>query len=187
MIYGKYKSIRNAVWQALIDFKINSLPIFISDITEQLDIKTVDNKDVDILKKGERGVTICTTDCWYIIVDETEEFGTQRFTVAHELAHILLGHLLVGKIRYRTFAVRSEQEASADMFAARLLTPACILHELQILTPEAISKLCCVSISCAKIRAERMAELEQRNKYYLHPLERQVREQFREFINSYNE
>lgn len=71
------------------------------------------------------------------------------------------------------------------MFAARLLAPACVLHELQALSAEQIAKVCNISISAAEVRAERMQVLEARNKYYLHPLERQVRQQFEQFIEEY--
>lgn len=69
------------------------------------------------------------------------------------------------------------------MFARDLLAPACVLHELQALTAAAISDLCDISLEAATYRAERIAELERRNAFYLHPLERQVKEQFTNFIN----
>lgn len=94
----------------------------------------------------------------------------------------MLGYVLVSGTKYRTFAKRNEEEQSADMFAARLLAPACVLHELQAINTEQIAKICNISISAAEVRAERMAILEARNKYYLHPLERKVREQFESFI-----
>ena len=88
---------------------------------------------------------------------------------------------------YRTFAVRDDLESSANVFARDLLAPACVLHELQILTPEQIAKACNISMPAAKNRAERMQVLEARNKYYLHPLERRVREQFEDFIKEYKQ
>lgn len=186
MLYGKYKNVRNAAWQALIDFRICSLPVRISDITDKLGIKIVGDSDVHELNSGDRGATLNIGSNWYIIVDNTASVPVQRFTAAHELGHILLGHMMVDKIRYRTFDKRTEEEQSADMFAARLLAPACILHEIGVTTPDQIKTVCSISITAAEIRAERMKELEHRNKFYLHPLERQVRDQFRDFISSYN-
>ena len=95
----------------------------------------------------------------------------------------MLGHFIIDKISYRTFGKRTEEEQVADMFAARLLAPACILHEIGILTPERIKEICNISITAATIRAERMVELEKRNKFYLNPLELKVRNQFEKFIN----
>ena len=95
--------------------------------------------------------------------------------------------MLVGDIKYRTFAKRDEEEQEADMFAARLLAPACVLHELHATTATEIAKICNISMQAAKNRAERMQVLEARNKYYLHPLEQQVRKQFEDFIKEYKQ
>lgn len=184
MVYGRYKGIRNAVWQALIDYNVRVLPVSVSDITDQLGIRIIDNISVNLLKNDERGATIYVNKQWYIILDDKEAIETQRFTAAHELAHILLGHTLTAKTKYRTFAQRTEEEQAADMFAARLLAPACVLHEMRAFTPERIRIVCNISTAAAKIRAERMQELERRNKYYLHPLERQVKAQFEDFIKA---
>ena len=184
MLYGKYKNIRNAAWQVLIDYNICSLPIQLSDITDRLGIKIVGDSYVQELQVDERGATLNINNNWYIVVDDTVSVPIQRFTVAHELGHILLGHMMIDKIKYRTFGKRNEEEQAADMFAARLLAPACILHEIGALFPEQIKRICNISISSAEIRSARMKELERRNKFYLHPLEQQVREQFQEFINN---
>ena len=90
--------------------------------------------------------------------------------------------MLVNDIKYRTFEKRDKEEQEADMFATRLLAPACVLHELHATTAEQIAEVCNISMPAAEKRAERMAVLEARNKYYLHPLERRVREQFADYI-----
>lgn len=185
MLYGKYKNVRNSAWQALLDFNITKLPVSVNNIAKQLGIKVIKNSDIHELQNRERGVTILKNEHWYIVFDDTESVPVCRFTVAHELGHILLGHILVSGTKYRTFAKRNEEEQEADMFAARLLAPACVLHELQAINAEQIAKICNISISAAEVRAERMAILEARNKYYLHPLERQVKQQFEQFIEEY--
>lgn len=182
MLYGKYKNVRNSVWQALLDFNVTKLPVSVNSIAKQLGIKVIKNSDIHELQNGERGVTLFKDERWYIVFDDTESVPVCRFTVAHELGHILLGHILVTGTKYRTFAKRDEEEQAADMFAARLLAPACVLHELQALSAEQIAKVCNISISAAVVRSERMQVLEARNKYYLHPLERKVRQQFYSFI-----
>ncbi len=185
MLYGKYKNVRNSAWQALLDFNVTELPVSVNGIAKQLGIKVIKNSDIHELQNGERGATIFKNEHWYIIFDDTESVPVCRFTIAHEFAHILLGHVLINGSKYRTFEKRTEEEQEADMFAARLLAPACVLHELQILTPDGISKLCNISITSANYRANRMKILEARNKYYLHPLERQVKQQFEPFIKDY--
>ena len=182
MLYGKYKNVRNSAWQALLDFNVTKLPVSVNSIAKQLGIKVIKNSDIHELQNGERGVTLFKNEHWYIIFDDAESVPVCRFTVAHELGHILLGHMLVNDIKYRTFEKRDEEEQAADMFAARLLAPACVLHELHATTATEIAKICNISMPAAEKRAERMAILEARNKYYLHPLERRVRQQFDDFI-----
>lgn len=185
MDYGKYKNARNASWQCILDFKINKLPVMITDIIKKSNnIKLLKNSDIDILADGESGKTICENDCFFIIYKDTENSKRCRFTIAHELGHIFLGHLLINTPQYRTFKIQNDTESQANVFARDLLAPACVLHELQVLSAAEISKLCNISLEAATYRAERMKELENKNAWYLHPLEEQVYKQFESFIQS---
>ncbi len=183
MIYGKYKNIRNASWQCIIDYNITKLPISLVSIANKSNIQIVKNSVVNLLRATERGISVYDGDKWLIVYDDNIKTSVSRFTVAHEFGHIFLGHELKKGYYARTFDKnKPEVEQAADMFAARLLAPACVLHELQALSAEQIAKVCNISISAAVVRSERMKVLEARNKYYLHPLERRVREQFDSFI-----
>ena len=184
--YGKYKDARNASWQCILDFNINKLPVMVTDIIKKSEsIRLFKESDVHMLENGESGKTILHNGFFEIVYRDTEPSYRCRFTISHELGHIFLGHLLINTPVYRTFAVRDDLESSANVFARDLLAPACVLHELQATTAEQIAKICNISMQAAKNRAERMAILEARNKYYLHPLERQVRQQFEQFIEEY--
>ena len=183
MIYGKYKNIRNASWQCIIDYNITKLPISLVSIANKSNIQIVKNSVVNLLRATERGISVYDGDKWLIVYDDNIKTSVSRFTVAHEFGHIFLGHELKKGYYARTFDKnKPEVEQAADMFAARLLAPACVLHELQALSAEQIAKVCNISISAAVVRSERMQVLEARNKYYPHPLERRVREQFDSFI-----
>lgn len=186
MDYGQYKSARNASWQCLIDYKINSLPVKVTDIINASNnINLVKDSRVKILQDGVSGVTIVNGNDFVIIYRDAESSRRCRFTIAHELGHIALGHLTVDSTAYRTFAIQNDTESSANVFARDLLAPACVLHELQVLTAPEISQLCNISLEAATFRADRMKELERRNAFYLHQLERQVKKQFSNFINEY--
>lgn len=186
MDYGKYKSARNASWQCILDFSIDKLPVMVTDIIKKSDdIRLYKDSDVHILEDNESGKTMHYNNLFEIVYRDTEPSYRCRFTVAHELGHIFLGHLMTNTFAYRTFASSDNNESAANVFARDLLAPACVLHELQALTPEQIAKLCNISISAAKVRAERMQVLEARNKFYLHPLERQVYKQFKQYIKEY--
>ena len=181
MNYGKYKQARNASWQCLIDYNIDSLPVKVSRIAKQTDIVLLKNSAVNLLSENESGITLMQDDKLYIVYADEQSPQRCRFTIAHELGHIFLGHLFAKN--GKGFVITDDAEHSANVFARDLLAPACVLHELQALTSAAIANLCDISLEAATYRAERMAELERRNAFYLHPLERQVKEQFAEFIN----
>lgn len=184
--YGKYKNIRNTSWQCLLDYGIDSLPVKINNIImKSPSIRLFKDSDVKQLHHGQSGMTVFRNNVFNIAYRDTENKERCRFTIAHELGHILLGHMLIDNTRYRTFGKYDKEEQAADMFAIRLLAPACVLHEIRALTAEQIAKVCNISITSASHRAERMAVLEKRNKWYSHPLERQVRKQFENFIEKH--
>ena len=113
--------------------------------------------------------TIVNNQC-YIIVDDKLSIAVQRYSIAHEIGHILLG----------------DGEYEAERFAIDVLAPACVLWGLNLHTAEDIAHVCNISIPSARIRAERMAVLYDRNMFLSHPLERQVFSQFKDFIDSQN-
>ncbi len=185
MNYGKYKNARNAAWQCTIDYKICKLPVIITEIINMSnDINLYRNSDFKLLKDGESGMTVVENKCYNIVYNDNENSRRCRFTIAHELGHIFLGHLLINTPAYRTFAIRDNNESAANVFARDLLSPACVLHELQAVNAVDIAKLCNISKEAAEYREKRMRELEMRNAWYLHPLERQVINQFDDFIKS---
>lgn len=103
---------------------------------------------------------------------DTESIPIQRFSVAHEIGHIFLGHVPAERLT-------KEQELTAERFAS-----ACVLWGLDLHTPEEIFAACNIFITSAKIRAERMQVLYSRGKFLLHPLERQVYKQFEKSIKT---
>ncbi len=152
MNYGQYKNARNASWQCLIDYRISNLPVKVSQIAKQADIVLLKNSAINLLSDNESGITLMQDDKLYIVYADEQSPQRCRFTIAHELGHIFLGHLF--KADGNGFLITDDAEHSANVFARDLLAPACVLHELHAT-----------------------------NAFYLHPLERQVKEQFAEFIN----
>lgn len=186
MNYGIYKNARNASWQCLIDYNIKELPINVKSIAQQANIKILNNSNVNILNPSENGASILKNDKWYIIIDDENTIQRCRFTVAHEFGHIFLGHSLREGYHARTIdKERPLVESEADIFASRLLAPACVLWGLKLHSAEDIAKVCNISITAAKIRAERMSVLYERGKFLTSDLERKVYEQFKDFIEIY--
>lgn len=183
MFYGAYRNIRNASWQCLIDCDIRCLPVDILFIAKTSNIKVIRNSKVNVLLPDESGASILCNGKWYIVYKDSDTYERKRFTVAHELGHIFLGHPIKAGYFARTASKNKDSyETQADSFATRLLIPACVLWGLDLHTAEEISDYCHVSLPAAKIRADRMTELYKRNKFLTHPLERQVYANFEEYI-----
>lgn len=183
--YKRYKDARNAAWQCLLDVGINALPVKTLKITSFFDIDVVKNSEVKMLRPLESGC--CMIDKagkWVIVFDDTERTGRVRFTVAHELGHILLGHELeAGFGHYRKISEgKTATETQADEFAARLLAPACVLNALNAFNSDDIARLCGISRKAAEYRAERMEILRKRDKFLISPLEQRVFENFKPWI-----
>lgn len=180
MNYDNYKSVRNMSWICLADCGIQTLPVPLSKICKHYKYTVIKNSTLPAnseftLKPNERGKNVVTDSSTFIIVHDTDSLQIQRYSIAHEIGHILLGH-------NRTENITSSNENETERFAIDLLAPACVLWGLDLHTPEEISAACNISISSARIRAERMKILYARGKFLLHPLERQVYKQFEEFI-----
>ena len=196
MSYRQYKTVRDAAWGILLDCGISSLPVKPSEVCRHYGwilsdyiggARSIEVLGLASLTAKTDGFCTVTANHIYIFFDSALPVGRQRFTVAHEIGHLVLGHVGPGMAtvenREPTGSER-EEERQANQFAARLLAPACVLHELGVLTPEAIRKTCGISHQAAQFRAERMRELETRGKFYTHPLERQVARQFQSYIAS---
>ena len=97
MYYAIYKDVRNSSWQCLLDFKLTKLPIDILKITRLAGIKVIRNSIVDDLLPGENGKAYFDGKWWRIIYNDLNSTELSRFTIAHELGHIFLGHELTHK------------------------------------------------------------------------------------------
>ena len=185
MNYGVYQNVRNAAWQCLLDAGITELPVSVTKIAQRFDVTIVKNSVHGWLNPSQSGISYQSENGeWLIVYDDSDSTGRKRFTIAHELGHILLGHpLQEGEQHTRVFnKERPEVETEADMFAARILSPACVLWALDLHTPEEIAERCQISYTAAKYRAERMKILYARQKFLTSPIERQVFEAFRPWI-----
>lgn len=186
MDYGIYKNVRNASWQCLTDCKITALPIPISHICELYHGKVINDSNVHKLKTSESGRVYVIDGYPYVVINDNESVQRIRFTIAHELGHYLLGHLgsNTTNLNRGYNGIKPIQETEADIFAARLLAPACVLWGINAQTAEQIATVCNISHEAAKIRAERMEVLRKRGKFLTSPLERQVYQQFESYIQN---
>lgn len=209
--YTSYKKVRDAAWQLIIDMNIKELPVKVSSIIRQLGIGLYTYQDnaefihkfrLDTIIKSSDGFTLFVNNQYKIFYDNTKPVARIRFTLGHELGHIVCNHGFQ-KVSDSYITTRNSEpgptdsiiETEANMFAARLLAPACVLHELKLFTAGEIAEQCCISKQAAEFRCQRLLLLEERNKqflsekgygcYYISNLEKQVKEQFSDYIKNH--
>lgn len=188
--YDIYKEARDKSWQFLLENNVSSLPLPLSSICRNNGfVLILDTKGV-YLTDSDKGVTFKNPEGkWHILLNPADSIPVRRFTTAHELGHIYLNHPMYDGRYGRTFGVKKAVaqvpiEYQAERFAINILAPACVLYGLGLHTAEDIAKVCNISLSSARIRAERMSILYQRKKFLTSPLERKVFEAFEDFIKA---
>lgn len=185
MYYKIYTDIRDAAWQCLLDNNIDSLPVDVLKIASQSNIDVKKNSNLKILLPDEYAKALNNGDKWIIVYNDLNDVVDSRFAIAHELGHILLGHVKT-YAKYATIediGIKPKAENQADMFALRLLCPACILMELDLHTPEEISAVCRVPTHWAQKRSDRMKELYKKNKFFTNNLEIEIHKNFNIYLS----
>lgn len=184
--YKDYMAARNAALQTLIRFEVNKLPVRMSAGIKQMGITLTPYSKAEAFLTGlgfaallreTDGLSVSLQGKYYIFYRNDMAPGRQRFTVAHELGHIVLGHL-DGQAQKD----QETREYMVNVFASMLLAPACVLYDLNAFTPERISALCDISLSEARIQAKQMGPLKKYGTFGMSPLEQKVHEQFQDFI-----
>lgn len=189
MYYKIYTDIRDAAWQCLIDNNIDSLPVDVLKIARQSNIDVKKNSRIKILLPDEYAKAFYNGDKWIIVYNDRNDVPVSRFAIAHELGHILLGHVKT-YAKYATIediGIKPKAENQADTFALRLLCPACILMELDLHSPEEISAFCRVPTHRAQKRSDRMKELYKKNKFFANNLEIEIRKNFNIYLSATKE
>ncbi len=206
MNYNDYKKARDLSWLVLMEMKIKELPVVVSRICKAYGFILYSYEQgqdiISILNLGDRihktdGSSTYHMGRYFIFYNSSLPSSRLRFTIAHELGHILLDH--VHRKEGEATAINREPspndnplEQQANVFASRLLAPACVLHELGVSSAQEISDYCKISKCCADYRAARLKLLNNREQqffkergasnYGMSNLERQVMNQFVEYI-----
>lgn len=194
MNYKAYQNTRDAAWRILLDCKITDLPIDLNHVCRCLGVKAVSYQAhwrdgvLPPLAGLTDGIAFFSGGEPIVLYDRNKPSGRIRFTVAHELGHLVLGHIDTGTVsvaKRQAQPTNSPLERAANQFAARLLAPACVLWGLEVHSVEEIAQLCHISHAAAQIRAQRMQVLYKRQKFLFSPIEQQVYMQFKPFIEEY--
>ena len=193
-----YNRSRDFAWEILIRNNVRTLPVDIFEIckNERITLLTYASGE-NLIKSMNLESHMIGNDAFsiesIIFYDDTKPFARQRFSLAHELGHIML-HTHIGATVYNREPIASSDpiENEANIFASRVLAPLCVLQFMDINSPEEISELCDISISSAVIRFKRLCDIRKRNSirkseknhgtFLINKKERAVYENFREFI-----
>ena len=194
MHYKEYQNTRDAAWRILLDCGVARLPVDLNDICARLGVRVISYREADELirkrnlteiTRAAEGITFYADDLPVILYDSTCPVGEIRFTVAHELGHLILAHVTPGVIsvaKRDRLPGRQPKEEAANRFAARLLAPACVLWGLDVHSAGEIGSICRISDRAARSRAARMRTLYRRERFLTSGLEEQLYRQFLPFI-----
>lgn len=193
-----YKNARDAAWQILIKNKISSLPISVEKICKAEGFRII------TYRKGERLIrklgienTLLENDAFsvggIIFYDDSKPITRQRFSIAHEMGHMLLHDVDGATVFNREPSPDDDPlEHEANIFASRLLAPLCVLQGVGVGSAAEIAEICNISATAADIRWERLCKIRERDRdmhsrtgrgtFLMSPLERQVYEVFSGYI-----
>ena len=196
-----YKNSRDAVWQLLIKNKVTTLPVSVHRLcrSEKIRLFTFSEGARLIKKLGLESHTE-ENDAFsfarIIFYDDRSSPQRQRFSVAHELGHIVLHAPTFPTVFNREISSNDNPlESEANVFASRLLAPMCVIHFLGLNSPKEIAKTCDISDVAAQIRYERLCAIRERDHlmrrekgygcFLLSSLEKQVFQNFSPYIEKY--
>lgn len=118
---SRYEEIKQSITDLLSDYSMSKLPIDIFLLAKKMAIKVYkynefeNNERTIILSASQDGMScyVPETKSYVILYNNEMDSNRIRFTIAHEIGHIVLGH------KYSC----EETESEADFFARNLLVP----------------------------------------------------------------
>ncbi len=179
-----YYNVRNNAWEFLIKNDVKKYPLNLQEIVDKNNwiiwsykyyckIKNID--EAKLIEKYPDGFTSEDRNGNFLICyNGKNNKQRNRFTICHEIGHIVLRHLYKNE----------KLETEANMFSARILMPMLLIKELKITSPEELARLCDVSIESATFRLKRFNEIKERERFYTNPLEIQLLEQLKDFLST---
>jgi Zn-dependent peptidase ImmA (M78 family) len=182
-------------WRTLIDNKIERLPVRPSAIARKCGVhiftywdymKASGRSDIEVLQMfGSDGFTQLTKGDYLVFYNPCNSPARNRWTLAHELGHILLGHITKQQPALCRGEVKDFYDIQADNFAARLLCPEAIVHFCGVSSVAELKALTDLSKQASEIAWQGLCERRTRGRFTLDPTEQLLLQQFQPFIASY--
>ena len=149
--------VKNKVLALVVDLHISCLPIDLDQVMNGLLVKplsfSVAQSRGVIIPPGIEGFTVIrqkpnARPQYLLVYQDDTSFERLRWTLAHEIGHIVLGHM--EKISTKSGEL---MEAEANYFAKELLMPLPVLARIGARSAADIGRVCGVSYEAAQIRA----------------------------------
>ena len=125
---------REVLWECGVDEPAKIDPFIIVGRRRILVIYSrLDGATAQILRHGDRAIIR--------VSNQIVQIGRLRFTIAHEVAHYLLGHRIPSELDLGTATFSAHQEREADVFATEFLMPKAWVAPLCAVTPVGLAKV----------------------------------------------
>lgn len=163
-----YPKAKNKAREVMEIFNINKLPVDMHKIIKTLDIIVRSFSELSEAQVRDFREESCDAAVswvapkkqFLIIYDDEKMRERIRFTLAHELGHIVLGHVPKSGILKRSHKQNDPIEVEANTFAAELLRSEFLLKILGISDRTSIEKICDISPTAALIAEEKVQTLQ---------------------------
>ncbi|MEG1942213.1 MAG: ImmA/IrrE family metallo-endopeptidase [Angelakisella sp.] len=153
------EKLRTLACEVLLDAGVRRLPVRITNVAQEMGVSvftyaqyaaTVGCTVADVARRyGNDGFTQQIGDKTVVFYYESGNMRRTRWTIAHELGHVLLGHL--------SGQGGEDADIEADALAAELLCPSAVAAACVCYYPCELSRLCDISLSAAYRRARELA------------------------------
>jgi len=159
LLSDRYEEIKKTISELLIDYGLNTFPIDVFYLAKRMKIIVEkysdfpDNEQIVLLNGSVDGMSYYESDLkeFHIVYNDYKIHTRIRFTIAHEIGHIVLGHKESNK----------KNESEADFFARSLLVPIPIILFKEIKDEEIIIEefdvsyqVACIVLNNRKSRLE---------------------------------
>ena len=148
-----YEEIKDKISRLLNKYNVRNIPVNVFALARKLDIKLVkfsDLTDYEIQSLAIFGVTEDTAGFYalvekngrkahYIYYNDKLELGRVRFTILHEIGHIVLDHIEQSDLA----------EAEANFFAKYLIAPPILVDKIKPIDYTEIKAAFLLSTTCA--------------------------------------
>lgn len=144
----RYEEIKEIVFFLYRDYGVNTVPIDFEDLADKMGIRLVPYSS---LKKDQKKKFLTLSKdgfsnlnkkekCYYIYYNDDVAWQRVRFTIMHEIGHIVLGHSEYSE----------KNEAEANFFSRSALAPVCLLMKWEISELEDVVSTFDISYEAAK-------------------------------------